>query len=86
MCLIEQVNRQCQHLKLGSLTTALPELLQQAEANELSYLQYTELLLGHEVNQRNHKRLAMNRKKAGIPVEKHLESFDYRHQTTLTKR
>ncbi|WP_198243559.1 MULTISPECIES: IS21-like element helper ATPase IstB [Bacteria] len=86
MCLIEQVNRQCQHLKLSSLTTALPELLQQAETNELSYLQYTDLLLGHEVKTRNDKRLSANRRKAGFPIEKHLESFDYRHQTTITKR
>lgn len=83
---IEQVNQQCQHLKLTSLIPALPTLLQQAEANELSYLQYTDLLLGHEVKQRNDKRLATNRKKAGFPIEKHLESFDYRHQTTITKR
>ena len=27
-----------------------------------------------------------NRRKAGIAVEKRLEEFDYRHQTTLTKR
>ena len=86
MCTIEQVNQQCKNLNLASLLTALPELLQQADANELSYLQYTQLLLAHEVNQRNDKRLAMNRRKAGFPVEKYLESFDYRHQTTITKR
>lgn len=86
MCTIEQVNQQCKSLNLASLLTALPELLQQADANELSYLQYTQLLLAHEVKQRNDKRLAMNRRKAGFPVEKYLESFDYRHQTTITKR
>lgn len=86
MCTIEQVNQQCKHLNLASLLTALPALLQQADANELSYLQYTQQLLAHEVNQRNDKRLAMNRRKAGFPVEKYLESFDYRHQTTITKR
>ena len=46
---LDQVSQQCQHLKLASLVQALPELLEQAEANELSYLQYTEALLGHEV-------------------------------------
>lgn len=86
MSTIDQVNQQCSHLKLTSLPTALPDLLQQAEANELSYLHYTELLLNHEVKQRNDKRLVVNRRKAGFPVEKYLESFDYRHQTTITKR
>jgi len=83
---LEHVKQYSRHLNLSSLTTALPELLQQAEANELSYLQYTRLLLEHEVNQRNSKRLALNRRKAGFPVEKHLEGFDYRHQTTISKR
>ena len=45
-----------------------------------------EALLGHEVKQRNSKRIAMNRRKAGMPMEKHLEAFDYRHQTTINKR
>jgi DNA replication protein DnaC len=83
---IEQVNQHCRHLNLTSLLTALPELLQHAEANELSYLHYTQLLLEHEIKQRHDKRLALNRRKAGFPVEKYLESFDYRHQATITKR
>ena len=65
----DQVSQQCRHLKLASLVQDLPELLQQAEANEISYLQYTEVLLGHEVKQRNSKRIAMNRRKAGFPME-----------------
>jgi len=82
----DQVSQQCRHLKLASLVQALPVLLEQAEANEMSYLHYTEALLGHEVEQRNGKRIAMNRRKAGFPVEKHLEAFDYRYQTTINKR
>ena len=86
MSTFEQVSQQCSHLKLASLAQALPELLQQADENEMSYLQFAEILLGHEVNQRNDKRIAMNRRKAGFPVEKSLEIFDYRHQTTINKR
>ena len=61
-------------------------LIQQAEANELSYLQFADSLFGHEVSARNQKRREMNRRKAGFPVEKHLEEFDYRFQTSITKR
>ena len=86
MSSFDQVSQQCRHLKLASLVQELPTLLQQAEANEMSYLQYTETLLGHEVEQRNNKRISMNRRKAGFPVEKHLEAFDYRYQTTINKR
>ncbi len=82
----DQVSQQCRHLKLASLVQELPMLLEQAEANEMSYLHYTEALLGYEVEQRNDKRIAMNRRKAGFPIEKHLEAFDYRYQTTINKR
>jgi len=76
----------CQHLKLSTLVEALPALLKTAEENELTYLQYTELMLDHEPKSRNLKRLAMNRRKALMPTEKYLESFGYKHQTTITKR
>jgi len=82
----DQVCQQCRHLKLASLVPQLPQLLEQAEANELSYLSFTDMLLGYEIKQRNEKRIAMNRCKAAFPVEKHLEAFDYRHQTTINKR
>ena len=86
MSSFDQVTQQCRHLKLASLAQDLPELLQRAEANEMSYLQYTEVLLEHEIEQRNSKRITMNRRKADFPIEKHLEAFDYRHQTTINKR
>src|SRR3546814_6591717 len=31
-------------------------------------------------------RIERHRRQAGLPLEKHLEDFDYRHQTTITKR
>jgi len=61
-------------------------LLSQAEANELSYLQFADSLFQHEIRARNSKRLESNRRSAGFPVEKHLEEFDYRFQTSITKR
>lgn len=82
----DQVCQQCRHLKPASLVAQLPQLLEQAEANELSYLSFAGMLLSYEVKQRNEKRIAMNRRKAAFPVEKHLEAFDYRHQTTINKR
>lgn len=83
---IEQISHQLRSLRLGSMAAALEPLLAQAEANELSYLQFTQSLVEHEVNERNAKRINLNRRKAGFPVAKSLDEFDYRHQTTITKR
>ena len=83
------INLLAQHmrsLRLNSMAIELETLITQAEDNELSYLQFTDSLLEHEVGARNQKRIAINRRKAGFPIEKHLEEFDYRHQTSITKR
>jgi DNA replication protein DnaC len=68
------------------LASGIETLIKQAEANELSYLQFAESLFKKELQERQTKRIGLNRRKAGFPVEKHLEEFDYRHQTTITKR
>lgn len=86
MASINQLSQQMRSLRLTSMAQQTEALIQQAEANELSYLQFADSLFEHEISARNQKRLAMNRRKAGFPVEKHLEEFDYRFQTSITKR
>lgn len=71
----------CYHMAAG-----LPDLLARAEANELSYLQLAEALVELERQGRERNRLALNLRKAGFPAIKRLEEFDFRHQTTITKR
>lgn len=83
---INQLAQQMRSLRLTYMAAQVETLLNEAEANELSYLQFAENLLAHEVNARTKKRLETNRKKAGFPVEKYLEEFDYRYQTSITKR
>jgi len=58
----------------------------QAQDNELSYLHLADMLVEKELNQRNSNRIEQNRRKAGFPVYKSLDEFDYRFQTTITKR
>ena len=86
MSSINQLAQKMRSLRLTHLASWVENLLSDAETNELSYLQFAENLLNHEVNARTQKRLETNRRKAGFPVEKHLEEFDYRHQTSITKR
>lgn len=86
MSALELTVSKYRHLCWYATAGHLQELLAQAEANELSYLSFAERLAEHELEQRCGKRIALNRRKAGFPVDKHLEAFDYRHQTTITKR
>ncbi len=86
MTSIDQLAQQCKDLRLCHLPAALDALLAQAEANELTCLQFADTLLSHEIAERSRRRIELNRRKAGFPVRKSLEEFDYRHQTTITKR
>ncbi len=83
---IDQIARQYRSLCLTAIAEHLPTLLSQAETHESSYLQFAESLVEHEQRSRNAKRIEQNRKRAGFPLLKNLEEFDYRFQTTISKR
>ncbi|MEE4659686.1 MAG: IS21-like element helper ATPase IstB [Halieaceae bacterium] len=83
---IDQVAHKYRALNCNSIAAGLADLLSQAEANELSYLAFADQLVEHEQQRRNHKRIEFNRRKASFPVTKLLAEFDYRQQTTITKR
>ena len=86
MSSIDVLAQKYRGLRCNHMATHLPELLAQAEANELSYLQLAEQLVELELKGREKNRLAMNLRKAAFPVTKRLEEFDYRHQTTITNQ
>ncbi|WP_280554660.1 ATP-binding protein [Halomonas sp. 25-S5] len=73
-------------LRLGAIADDLIDLLARAEANEASYLTFADMLVEHERQRRDAKRIGLYRRQAGFPSDKRLEAFDYRHQTTITKR
>lgn len=83
---IEQVSQKYRGLRFNSIAEHLPALLSQAEANDISYLDFAAQLVDYEQKQRNDKRINLNLRKANFPVVKHLEEFDYNHQTTINKR
>ncbi len=83
---IEMVAQKYRGLRCNSIADGLADLLGRAEANEVSYLEFADHLVEHEQQRRNRKRIDLNLRKAGFPVIKRLEEFDYRHQTTITKR
>jgi DNA replication protein DnaC len=60
--------------------------LSQAEANESSHLHVAEGLIEQEMQQRNGKRIEQNKRRARFSWHKSLEEFDYRFQTTFSKR
>jgi DNA replication protein DnaC len=86
MSCIERTATLYRSLRFNAIGKGLEPLLAQAEANELSYLQFAHQLAEYEYTERNRKRIERNRRQANFPVHKSLEEFDYQHQSTITKR
>lgn len=86
MSSINSVAQKYRSLCLTGVAEQLEPLLAQAEANQSSYLHFAEALVDHEQKQRNGKRIEHNQRRAEFPVHKSLDEFDYRFQTTITKR
>lgn len=83
---IEQTAKLYRSLRFNAIGKGLQQLLAEAEANDLSYLQFAHQLAEYESGQRNRKRVERNRRLANFPDNKTLDAFDYQHQTTITKR
>lgn len=86
MSSIDNVARKYRGLYLSAIAQGLEQMLEQAEANAVSYLHFAETLIEQELQQRNGKRIEQNKRRAGFPVYKSLDEFDYVFQTTISKR
>ena len=81
----ETVINKYNSLRFNSIAESLEMLVAQAEDNETSYLQFADMLVSHELSKRDKNRFNLNMKRAGFPVKKQIEEFDFASQTTITK-
>lgn len=86
MLSVEKVSHKYNTLHLSAIAHALEAMMVAAEQNEISYLQFADQIVSHELSSRDKKRRELNRKRAAFPMVKILEEFDYRFQTTVTKK
>lgn len=86
MSSIDGVAQKYRGLHLSAMAEQLGALVGLAERQELSYLNFAETLVDRELQQRNDIRIEQNKRRAGFPVHKSLDEFDYRFQTTISKR
>lgn len=73
-------------LSFNNIAKILPEIIEIAEKQELSYLQFSELLADKEIETRNRNRKNLYLKRAKFPSIKTLEEFDFSFQTTISKK
>jgi DNA replication protein DnaC len=86
MASFDDITSKYKALRLNSTAENMPEIVRNAEENDVSYLQFADMIADHEITVRAQKRVQQNMKRAGFSVIKRLEEFDYRFQTTITKK
>jgi DNA replication protein DnaC len=86
MASFETVKNKYKSLRFNSIASSLDTLVKQADGNEISYLQFAEILADHELRIRDENRIRLNMKRAAFPMIKQLQEFDFSFQTTITKR
>lgn len=63
-----------------------PELAEQAVAENWTFPEYLEALVRLELDARTEGRIARTTRQAGFPFLKTIEEFDFRFQTTITRK
>jgi len=73
-------------LRLLKIRERLDALLQDAAAQDLSYADFRDQVLGEEVASKAAKNITMRTSFARFPFVKSLETFDFTYQPSLDKK
>ncbi len=81
----EAVKNKYKTLRFNSIACSLDKIVNDAESSEVSFLRFAEMLVEQELAVRDENKISLNMKRAGFPVIKQLEEFDFSIQTSFIK-
>lgn len=82
----QRVLEQCKRLLLGNTALRLDGLLEKAAKEQLTFLDFLDLVTTEEAASKSDKRVRMGIQIAHFPVQKTLEEFDFGAQPSVDKR
>lgn len=83
---METIKKQLKNFKLAGIVNSLETRNEYAIKSKLSYLEFLQLLLEDEMNNRYDNSLKKRLSKARFPVIKKLEDFDFKFQSSLNEK
>ncbi len=83
---LQRIDENLQRLRLFKSRERLEALLQHAAAEELSYAEFLDTVLGEEVQAKTAKNITMRTNLARFPFIKGLDAFDFAYQPSLDKK
>jgi len=81
-----RIREHASKLGMTHLTDTISELVARAEADQMGYLDFVDLLLGEELGIREGRRFRNALKLSGLPHHKTLDEFDFTFQPDLEPR
>jgi len=79
------IRQYCHQFKMGAISAKLDQLVAEAQANSLGYLDFTEKLLATEVLHREQNDIRKRIKEARLPRSSDLNTFDHSGENGLSK-
>ena len=84
--IMERLEEHLGRLKLLRAKELLPQLIQNAETQEMTHLAFLDRLLDEEVSSKEDRRVRTTLKIAGLPYEKTIEEYDFTFNPELDKQ
>jgi len=81
----ERLHHNLKLLKLGTFESVLDNYLEIAAKEKKSTIEILDYLVDRELRSKEYRSLALRTRKAGFPMEKKLDDFDFGFQPTLDK-
>lgn len=82
---MKNIQTHLRKFNLAGMAKTFEERIKEAQQNNLGYSEFLELLLEDEANNRDDNRKIRLYKEARLPLEKHLDQFDFSFQPDLKK-
>jgi DNA replication protein DnaC len=83
---VQVLQEQLRHLRMTETANELPIILRETEKNSLTYQEFLQKLLMHELKRREEKNVEKRMKWAKFPYHKTLDEFNIEEQECLTLR
>jgi len=84
--MLEQLKSTLRNLRCYHSANELENIIEISKSNDVSYLEFLENLFNEETKNRQRNRIKRNQKSANFPTIKTFDEFDFRFQTSITKR
>ncbi|BDU75485.1 IS21-like element helper ATPase IstB [Mesoterricola sediminis] len=83
---LERLERHLTRLKLVSTRERLDTLLDRGAQNEMSFLDFLDLVIREEIESKDQKRARMRIQMAKFPLDRRMEDYDFSLQPSLDRR